>query len=506
MASTLKITKILIANRGEIAVRVIRACQAMGIETVAVYSEIDKNAMHVRLADEAYAIGKSNPLDSYLSIEKVIEVALKSKADAIHPGYGFLSENAKFAEIVAQNGLIFIGPTSEAINSMGDKSTARTLMEEADVAIVPGYQPGNEEHLNWKLQAEKIGYPLLVKAVAGGGGKGMRVVKDQHDLEGAIEAAMREAKNAFGDDRIYIEKLIEHAHHIEFQILADQHGNVIHLGERECSIQRRHQKIIEETPSPLLDDSLRKEMGEVAVSVAKKINYVNAGTIEFIVDANTKKFYFLEMNTRLQVEHPITELVTGIDLVAWQIKIASGLPLDFSQPDVNARGHAIEARIYAENPANQFLPETGKILKFSFPEDPKIRLDSGVETGDEVSIFYDPMLAKVSVLAQNRNEAILRLGQALKNAQIFGVVTNLEFLRAVLESDTFNNGTASTNFIEHSFADWQSIIENEKDKNALLISAALLDYFETPKNSASKLNMDKYSPWDQLGDFRLGGK
>ncbi|RME11219.1 MAG: acetyl-CoA carboxylase biotin carboxylase subunit, partial [Ardenticatenia bacterium] len=387
--------KVLIANRGEIAVRIIRACQELGVRTVAVYSDADRKALHVRYADEAYHIGPPPPGESYLRIDKLIDVALRAGADAVHPGYGFLAENATFARAVAEAGLTFIGPSPEAIALMGDKVAARRSAERAGVPLVPGTKGGlsDEELIE---AAHRIGFPVMVKAAAGGGGKGMRIVRTPEELPRAIQAARREAKGAFGDDSVYIEKLIEGGRHIEIQILADEHGNVISLGERECSIQRRHQKLLEEAPSPFVDEDLRRRMSETAVALAREVGYANAGTIEFLVDRD-KNFYFLEMNTRLQVEHPVTELVTGVDIVKEQLRIASGRRLRYKQEDITMTGWAIEARITAEDPFNNFLPSIGVITRLQEPTGPGVRIESGVFEVFEVSLHYDPMIAKLVV-------------------------------------------------------------------------------------------------------------
>lgn len=444
--------KILIANRGEIAVRIIRACHEMGIAAVAVYSEADRAALHVRLADEAIAIGPAPASESYLNIERVVGAARDSGAQAVHPGYGFLSENAAFAQAVQDAGIVFIGPPPAAIAAMGDKAEARARMQSRKVPIVPGYQDADDDAALARA-AERIGYPVLIKAAAGGGGKAMRIVNAPEELPELAAAAHREATNAFGDSRLFIEKYISNGRHIEFQVLADAHGNTLHLFERECSIQRRHQKIIEETPSPLLDDALRGRMGAAAVEAARAVGYTNGGTVEFIVDPVTRDFYFLEMNTRLQVEHPITEMLTGLDLVHWQIRIAEGERLPLAQNDLTRRGHALECRVYAEDPANQFLPSTGCLLNVVEPRGPGLRVDSGVMTGDEVTVHYDPMLAKVIVHAETRVDAIQRMQAALNEYALLGVTTNIAFLRAVLAHPEFHAGRATTTFIEHYMGD-----------------------------------------------------
>jgi acetyl-CoA carboxylase biotin carboxylase subunit len=446
MTETTLIRKVLIANRGEIAVRVIRACRELGgIHTVAVYSDADREALHVRYADEAYNIGAPAPRESYLNIEKLIDVAKKSGADAVHPGYGFLSERAEFAQAVIDAGLTWIGPAPDAIDKMGDKLAARELIEKAGVPIVPGTPPGlNDGALRY--EASKIGYPLMVKAAAGGGGKGMRIVHEPAQLEAALASAHREAEAAFGDGTVYLEKLLAGARHIEFQILADMHGNTIHLGERECSIQRRHQKLFEESPSPFMDEDLRERMGEAAVSAAKAVHYVNAGTIEFLVDPD-RNFYFLEMNTRLQVEHPVTELVTGVDMVKEQIRIARGRkmgPVD----GVTVTGWAVECRINAEDPYNNFLPSVGQVTVHIAPTGPGVRLDSGIYAGYEVTPYYDSMLAKLIAWGETRGEAILRMRRALSEYKIMGLKTNLPFHQKLLDSTRFLAGRYDTQFVE----------------------------------------------------------
>ena len=443
------INKILVANRGEIAIRILRACKELGIQTVAVYSEADRNALHVQYADEAVCIGPAAPRESYLNADVLIQAALESKADAIHPGYGFLSEFASFAGKVGLAGLIFIGPSAELIHLMGDKAESKIRMKEAGVPTVPGVE-GIENERDFEQAAQRIGYPVLVKASAGGGGKGMRVVWEADDLPEEIQAAGREALHAFGDDRLLIEKYVANAHHVEFQVFGDQQGNIVHLFERECSVQRRHQKIIEETPSPLLTYELREEMGKAAVAAAKAVNYYNAGTIEFIVEPDTRSFYFLEMNTRLQVEHPVTELVTGLDLVHWQIRIANGERFPFEQSHFTQRGHAIECRVYAEDPVNGFLPSTGKLLQYVEPRGPGIRVDSGFAAGNEVTHFYDPLLAKLIVHAEDRPSAIQRMQAALQDFVVHGVVTNIDFLQAVLSHPDFQNGRVTTQWVEEN--------------------------------------------------------
>jgi acetyl-CoA carboxylase biotin carboxylase subunit len=497
-------SKLLIANRGEIAVRIIRACQEMGIQTVAVYSEADAGSLHVALADAAVPIGPPAPAQSYLAAETIIRAALDHSCQAIHPGYGFLSENAAFADAVAAAGLTFIGPSGDAMRALGSKTAARALMQRAGVPIVPGYQ-ASQADADLIAAATKIGYPLLVKAMAGGGGKGMRTVREPDALSHALESARREALNAFGDDRVYLEKLIERPHHVEFQVFGDRHGNAIHLFERECSVQRRHQKIVEETPSPLLDDDLRRRMGEAAVAAVKAAQYSNAGTLEFLVD-EARNFYFLEMNTRLQVEHPITELVTGVDLVKLQLRVAAGEPLPFAQAGLSQRGHAIECRIYAEDPANGFLPAIGKVLLAVEPVGPGVRVDAGVTTGDEVTLHYDPMIAKLIVLGENRSDAIGKMQWALHHYVILGdVITNIPFLRDVLSHPRFIGGDTTTDFVDSDFAGWQPAASDPPD--LALAAAALSDLLAQPAAlpAAQFADNDAYSPWNGARAFRIGG-
>ena len=498
-------SKILIANRGEIAVRIIRACQEMGIATVAVYSEADASVLHTLLADEAVLIGPPPPAESYLRGERLVEVARQTGCQAIHPGYGFLSENAAFAEAVQAAGLTFIGPSPAAMRTMGSKTSARVAMAAAGVPVVPGYQESQAE-AELHNAAVQIGYPLLVKAVAGGGGKGMRRVESAVALAPALASARREALNAFGDERVYLEKYLSAPRHIEFQVFGDSQGNLVHLFERECSVQRRHQKIIEETPSPLLDELLRQRMGRAAVAAAQAVGYTNAGTVEFLVDAE-RNFYFLEMNTRLQVEHPITELVTGIDLVKLQLRVAAGEPLPFTQEALSQRGHAIECRIYAEDPANQFLPDIGRVLQAVEPVGPGVRVDAGIASGEEVTHHYDPMIAKLIVLGEDRAEARRKMAWALRQYVLLGVTTNLAFLREVIDHEKFQRGEITTHFIEEYFAAWQPASASPPD--LALIAATLSELLASPEaqhNGQMPLQAtgDPYSPWDRLGRFRLG--
>lgn len=497
--------KILIANRGEIAIRIMRACKELGIKTVAVYSDADKNSRHVQFADESFHLGDSAPKESYLNVDKLINAAIQTKADAIHPGYGFLSENASFASAVASAHVTFIGPAADSIRAMGDKAQSKILMKKAGVPTVPGFE-GLESYAEFKKAAEEISYPVLIKASAGGGGKGMRVVNSESELEESIQAAKREAINSFGDERLLIEKYIADGHHIEIQVFGDKHGNLLHLFERECSVQRRHQKIIEESPSPLLTPQLRNQMGEAAVKAAKAVNYYNAGTIEFIFNPMDSTFYFLEMNTRLQVEHPVTELVTGIDLAQWQIRIASGEKFPFNQNDFMQRGHAIECRIYAEDPSTGFLPSTGKLLQFIEPHGPGIRVDSGFAKGDEVTHFYDPLLAKLIVHAENRQSAIHKMQHALKDFIVHGVVTNIDYMQAVLSHDDFAKGKISTRWVDKNMESNRLLFDKQEQTPALhsLIAVALADLVLVNRQS-STVNTnepDPFSPWKQLNSFR----
>lgn len=491
--------RILIANRGEIAIRVIRAARELGIETVAIFHEVDKNSPYVRYADYSFQVFSEQPRTAYLDIQQIIEVAKKSKSEAIHPGYGFLSERADFSKACSNNGIKFIGPRHYSIEAMGSKTEARSLMETAGVPIIPGTKKPISKVQEGIEIAEEIGYPILLKASAGGGGKGMRKVFYSNQFKEEFESAQREAQKSFGDGSIYIEKLLEKPKHIEFQILGDEYGNFIHLGERDCSIQRRHQKIIEEAPSTILDENLRTLMGKVAIEAAKAVDYVNAGTVEFLFDTNTRKFYFLEMNTRLQVEHPITESVTGIDIVKEQIKIAAEKPLSFKQSDILWKGHSIECRINAEDPFNNFLPDTGKIRYMQVPSGKGIRLDLGVENGAEVSMHFDPLIGKLISFGQNREEAIEIMIRALNDFHIVGVRTGIPFLRAVLSQPIFRSGNYNTGFLENDF-DF-SLFQREMNQYVEIV-AALASYFSTSfitfsnENQASN-NKKHTSYWKQ---------
>ncbi len=489
-----KIRKILIANRGEIAVRVMRACRDLGITSVAVFSDCDHTAYHVRMADEAYHIGPSPSTESYLVHDKIIEVAKKSKADAIHPGYGFLAENADFAQRCVDEGIIFIGPTPRTIRLLGDKLQARATALKAGLPVTPGgeFDAGDTEEAA-KL-AGKIGYPVLVKAAAGGGGKGMRVVTEPDSLPAALETASREAASAFGDGRVYIEKYLTRPRHIEFQILCDEHGNCIHLFERECSIQRRHQKVIEESPSPVMTPELRKEMGAAAVNIAKASGYVGAGTVEFLVDEDLS-YYFLEVNTRLQVEHPVTEMVTGLDLVREQIAIAEGNKLSFGQDEVSQNGHAIECRIYAEDPEAGFMPSTGILKNYRMPAGPGVRVDSGVVIFNEIPIYYDPMIAKLIIWGANRTEAIHRTRRALEEYRISGVKTTIGFHRVIMDNKKFIAGDISTKFLNEEYPDNNYTLLDDNLCERAAVAAALQTFTKERQIAVQPVNSKQKSQW-----------
>ena len=495
--------KVLVANRGEIAVRVIKACQEMGVKTVAIYSDVDKDAPHVQLADETVGLGDPTPIQSYLNISKIIKIAQDVGAEAIHPGYGFLAENPDFAMSCDDAGVKFIGPSSKVIGLMGDKIAAKKTMEKAGVPVIPGYHGLKQDVSTLVREGKKIGFPLLVKAAAGGGGKGMRIVYSEDTLEESIESAKRESKSSFGDDTVFLEKYLDKPRHIEFQILADEYGNTIHLFERECSIQRRHQKIIEETPSPVVSKELRRRMGEAAVKAAQAVGYSNAGTVEFMVDGDLN-FYFMEMNTRLQVEHPITEMTTGVDLVKWQLRIASGMKLTLKQKDLFQRGHAIECRIYAEDPRNGFLPSVGTLEKIEVPTGPNIRDDSGICTGMKITPYYDPLLAKLVVSAENREESIQKMIWALSHYVVMGVTTNISFLKKVLEHEEFRKGNITTHFIDNYFKDWTTA------KKGLpvdaIIALAVYDLMHRRTHEVVRYKeADPHSPWKHVGRWRVGG-
>ncbi|HEY3582294.1 MAG TPA: acetyl-CoA carboxylase biotin carboxylase subunit [Pyrinomonadaceae bacterium] len=483
--------KVLIANRGEIAIRIIRACRELGIVPVAVYSEADAESLHVRMADEAVCIGPAASAQSYLNIERVVAAAVATKAEAVHPGYGFLAENASFAQAVTAAGLTFIGPSVEAMEIMGSKTSARRAAIEAGVPIVPGTVEALHSIEEASRTAAEFGYPVMLKAAAGGGGKGMRLVTDEHHLRSAFETAKAEAAAAFGDSSLYLEKAVERPRHVEIQIFADNHGHVVHLGERECSIQRRHQKVIEECPSPLNDPDLRRRMGEAAVKIARAVDYSGAGTVEFLLSDTTREFYFLEMNTRLQVEHPVTELVTGFDLVREQFSVAAGVPLSFTQDDVRWTGHAIECRIYAEDSANNFFPSPGKITHLQEPLGPGVRIDSGVRRLSEVSIHYDPMIAKLAVWGRTRGEAIDRLRRALDEYEVAGITTSLPFFREIVRDEEFIEARLDTGFITR-FNERQREPEIAIEDQDLAIIAAALHY---AKNQVQVRTQNPISKW-----------
>ena len=471
------IQKVLVANRGEIAVRVMRTCRERGVATVAVYSEADRDALHVRLADEAVEIGPPPSSESYLVADRVLDAARRTGADAVHPGYGFLSENAAFAQACEAAGITFIGPSAEAIRLMGDKTAARALMRQADVPMAPGTPDAIADPAAAEAVATEIGYPVLVKAAAGGGGKGMRVVERAEDFADAFERARSEAQSAFGDGRVYIEKYLVGPRHIEVQVLADTHGHTVHLFERECSIQRRHQKVIEEAPSAVLTPALRAEMGEAAVQAARACDYVGAGTVEFLLDGD--RFYFLEMNTRLQVEHPVTEWITGIDLVAEQIRIAAGEPLGYTQDDLEISGHAVECRVYAEDVAAGFLPAPGPLLRHRPPSGFGVRVDAGVEEGDTVPVYYDPMVSKLTTWGRTRDEAIDRMSRALGEYDVAGIPTTIPFGRFVMGHPAFRSGDFDTGFIDEHFEP-SDLAPDAATQRTAAIAAGLVALSEEP--------------------------
>jgi acetyl-CoA carboxylase biotin carboxylase subunit len=491
--------KVLIANRGEIAVRVMRACREMGIRTVAVFSEVDRASLHVRYADEAYPIGPAPSTESYLRIDRIIDVAQRCGADAVHPGYGFLAENPEFARACQQAGVVFIGPPVAAMELMGSKTASRRVLIEAGVPVVPGTDRDLESYSEVEQAAASIGFPVMLKASAGGGGKGLRLVSSPQELESAYGTARSEAQNAFNDPSVYVEKYIEHPRHVEIQILGDLHGNLVHLGERECSLQRRHQKVMEECPSPLMDDVLRGRMGETAVRVGKLAGYANAGTVEFLVDRE-RNFYFLETNTRLQVEHPVTEIVVGIDLVKEQLRIAAGEVLRIRQEDVEMRGAAIECRIYAEDPSNNFFPCPGTISRLQAPRGPGVRTDSGVYEGWTVPLEYDPLLAKLVAWGGDRQEAIARLRRALDEYEVFGIETTIPFFRRVLDHPAFLAGEIDTGFIDRALAEGTlSVQESSPDEERVALLAAALDAWQQCSKPATHEPQTRASEWKMAG-------
>jgi len=494
-------SKILIANRGEIAVRIARACREMGIASVAIYSEADRTAPHVRAADEAVEVGPPPSRESYLNIEAILAAARTTGADAIHPGYGFLAENAPFAAAVHNGGLTFIGPSAKAIAAMGDKTEARALVAAAGVPVLPALHNPPADPAGLAASAQRLGFPLLIKAAAGGGGKGMRVVRDPDELPDAFAAAGREAEAAFGDGRLFIERYLERPRHIEVQVLADAHDHIVHLGERECSVQRRHQKIVEESPSPIVGPALRERLTAAAIVAARSVGYTNAGTVEFLVSPEGE-FYFLEMNTRLQVEHPVTEWVWGLDLVHEQVRVATGEPLRFRQDDLRPRGHAIECRVYAEDPAENFLPRPGRIVLLQEPQGPGVRVDSGIRADYEVPVHYDPMLAKLSVWDVDRDAARRRMITALREYLVLGVTTSLPFLIDVLQHPAFAAGDTHTHFIEEHFPRWR---HDGSQCELAAIAAALHTVLAAAATTGSAgVRAFAPTPWQTLGAWRLG--
>ncbi len=495
--------KVLIANRGEIACRIIRTARRMGLATVAVYSEADAGAWHVAQADEAIAIGPAPARQSYLDAARIIAAARASGAEAIHPGYGFLSENAGFADACAEAGLVFVGPPGAAIRAMGSKSEAKALMEKAGVPVVPGYHAADQADEALAAAAKRIGYPVLLKPSAGGGGKGMRRVDQPEGFAAALASARREARSAFGDERMLVERCLLEPRHVEVQVFADAHGHALHLFERDCSIQRRHQKVIEEARAPGLDPELAGRMGTAAVAAAEAIGYVGAGTVEFILD-RSGAFYFMEMNTRLQVEHPVTEMITGLDLVEWQLRVAAGEALPLAQSAVRWRGHAFEARIYAEDPARDFLPSTGRLIRFAMPAgDPQVRIDSGVRPGDEVTIHYDPMLAKLIVWGEDREDALRRLTAALDQVEIAGVASNIALLRAVAGHPAFAAGEIDTGFIERHGGSLLAPAGPDREWVLAAAAGALLQQQRTAAELAARSSGDPHSPWHLMDGWRL---
>ena len=487
--------KILIANRGEIAIRIMRSAKEMGIKTVAVFSDADRNALHVRYADEAVNIGPAPSNQSYLVIEKLIDACKQTGADAVHPGYGFLSENSAFAQAVDDAGMIFIGPSAEAMRIMGNKLSAKAAALAYNVPMVPGTKEAITDIGEAKGQAVTIGFPVLIKAAAGGGGKGMRIVRQEADFEEQMNLAISEATSAFGDGSVFIERYVSSPRHVEIQVLGDNYGNIIHLFERECSVQRRHQKVIEEAPSSILTEELRARMGKCAVDVARSCNYTNAGTVEFILDENLD-FFFLEMNTRLQVEHPVTELITGVDLVKEQIKIARGEALSLIQTDLKITGHAIELRVYAEDPKNNFLPDIGLLQTYSVPKGPGVRVDDGFEEGMEIPIYYDPMIAKLITYGKDRNEAIERMKRAISEYQITGIETTLAFGDFVMNHKAFVSGNFDTHFVEKYFD--EESLDNSQEDEAMVAALIAVTLFQEKTNQAAQFSdnsSSKISNW-----------
>ena len=496
--------RVLIANRGEIACRVIRTCRRLGIHTIAVYSEADKDAQHVRLADEAWLIGGPRPADSYLRGDVILDVAKKSGAQAIHPGYGFLSENTAFARACTDAGVVFIGPRPESIDAMGSKAAAKALMEHHQVPLVPGYHGENQDGAFLAEQARKTGFPLMIKAAAGGGGKGMRIVRAEKEFADALASAQREAASSFGDTRVILERYVEHPRHIEFQVFGDTHGHVIHLNERECSAQRRYQKVLEETPSPFLTSERRKAMGEAAVAAAKAVNYVGAGTVEFIVGQDGT-FFFMEMNTRLQVEHPVTEETLGLDLVEWQLRIAEGETLPLQQEQVHARGHAIEVRLYAEDPDQNFLPGSGKLRTLKLPVPSRhVRLDGGVVEGDTVTIFYDPMIAKLIVYDADRTQALQRMREALAECEIVGPKSNIAFLERLVRHPVVVEGRIDTGYLDRHLDEFLTGDAAPSDHVLFAAATTALLHDECAIAAHALHGSDPHSPWSRADAWRIG--
>jgi 3-methylcrotonyl-CoA carboxylase alpha subunit len=494
--------KVLIANRGEIALRVIRACHELGIAAVAVYSDADAGAPWARAADEAYPLHGRSAAETYLDQEKILTIAADCGAEAIHPGYGFLSENAEFAAACARRGVVFVGPSPEAMRALGSKAAARSLAEAHHVPVVPGVDGAGKDDDELAAAAEAIGYPVLIKASAGGGGKGMRVIHEAAELHDGLQAARQEAQSAFGDPHVLLEKYFTKIHHVEVQVLGDAHGNLLHLYERECSIQRRHQKIVEESPSPLVgeNEALREAITAAAVRLARAAAYVSAGTVEFIVN-DAGGFYFLEMNTRLQVEHPVTECVSGVDLVTWQLRVAAGEPLPFAQADIRRRGHAIECRVYAEDPGNGFLPSIGTIAHYARPSGPGVRVDDGIESGATVSPYYDPMLAKVITWGQDRAEAIRKMERALRETVVLGVATNIGYLRDILAVPAFVAGGTDTNFLARYMAEWRPTAGASEEE---WVAAAVWEVVGTgdDRRRPTADGREVYDPWEAARGWR----
>ncbi|WP_133406550.1 acetyl-CoA carboxylase biotin carboxylase subunit [Parashewanella tropica] len=497
------INKLLIANRGEIACRIIETARNMGVKTVAIYSDADANARHVAMADEAFYLGGSAPAESYLRGDAIIEVAKRAGAQAIHPGYGFLSENAQFAKACEQASIEFVGPGSAAIDAMGSKSAAKAIMTKANVPLVPGYHGDDQSDALLNSEADKIGFPLLIKAAYGGGGKGMRIVESKDELQDAIDSARREAASSFGNDKLLMERYLRQPRHIEVQVFADKHGNCVYLSDRDCSVQRRHQKVVEEAPAPGLSDELRKQMGEAAVAAAKAIDYVGAGTVEFLFDTDNS-FYFMEMNTRLQVEHPVTEYVTNQDLVEWQLKVADGQRLPLHQDEIEVKGHSFEVRIYAEDPQNEFLPASGKLDYLQEPDaSDYVRIDSGIRQGDVISNFYDPMIAKLIVWDEDRNLALQRMANALQDYKISGLKHNIRFLHAIIKHPAFTDEDFSTDFIDR-YGDELLKLESKDTSNIQALAAFYqVLYRKQQSEKQSATHSDFTSPWSTLSGFRI---